>query len=673
MNSKNIGTHSLITDFTPKTIPEGSTVCCECNSDVADFRCTQCTDFFCKMCYDIQHRSGKRKKHIPQTFQQWKKQEKLEKNSLPPVDVSQKEQIQKEQIQKQIQKEQIQKEEKTKQIQKEKNEKNIQNTETEKKTESSLSWVSSFVSPVFNLLSSSNTGSPKTIKSLSLQDKNDWWGGAEGRPNGAWFLERSKWIPLRLPLKERFYMRLVKAAMNVCPDPPDNIITTVSSVSAASNSLSASQRRKKQLKEKAQAIFRQLRNISGVLIGIAISVNFDVAQKLLTEESELKDHSDFFGTIFELCRRHKIRNPEKMRSEYGKLIYFLQDCLRDGILEELDFSPVKPIQTVHAFFQERNALDILSDELMPTATGEILAEGRTRKEINRSIRRKERAITSIAKRYESRKISEEEIRQSILSIGDNHNYLKFNRDPCNVMLQYLTAKFDPNHIKDSRYSLAIEEGEDGARLTHSHSKQYQYALQTLTLWRNILHNMYKLWMQSEADLLDPANPYELKDTGQGINRIQQCPRVWNTMRRILYNTQHQLESAGYSWVGSSVIHLGDSNVPNALMFIDKYNQVPRILLPIVTCLRLLPTIYARNDMRFFITKNFGSVNGARMAILTDFFRSAFDGSGADNFNSAGSCIDGRLTSAWHWGEMLHRKNYYSLFQLTGFTGFDGKF
>ena len=45
-------------------------------------------------------------------------------------------------------------------------------------------------------------------------------------------------------------------------------------------------------------------------------------------------------------------------------------------------------------------------------------------------------------------------------------------------------------------------------------------------------------------------------------------------------------------MGSSVVY--DDNVPNALAFIDKYNQVSRILNPIDQCLRRID-LHSSND------------------------------------------------------------------------------
>ena len=50
-----------------------------------------------------------------------------------------------------------------------------------------------------------------------------------------------------------------------------------------------------------------------------------------------------------------------------------------------------------------------------------------------------------------------------------------------------------------------------------------------------------------------------------------------------------------------------------------------------------------------IEDRFKTLELCRRDILCDFFKYAFDGSGADNFFDAGSCIDGRLTSGVYIG------------------------
>lgn len=98
---------------------------------------------------------------------------------------------------------------------------------------------------------------------------------------------------------------------------------------------------------------------------------------------------------------------------------------------------------------------------------------------------------------------------------------------------------------------------------------------------------------------------------------------------------------------------------------DKYSQIYRILLPICNTLRQLPDLYNDSALRSYIDTEYGSLDVLYLEILGDFFRHAFDGSGADNFFDAGSCIDGRLTSAWNWCASLEKKKYYHVFLLTG--------
>lgn len=464
--------------------------------------------------------------------------------------------------------------------------------------------------------------------------------------------ERSKYIPLRLSMGERKMLRLVEASMSCC-----DYTTDVD----------------KKFKSATRRTHCQFKKIHSVLRGMVSSCDYNAGKKLLSSEDEegssFSDYKTSFQQMFEIARRHKIMNPEKMRSEYGKLIYLLQDAASPTIQPHLSFSCKGPIETVHKFLEERGGLDVLEDKLIDIATREVLAEKKSRAQINNEIKRKEKAVAVIKQKYRSSSLSSENIHLCLYSICDNDSFLNSNRVPVDKVIGYLQHFFSPGKIEEG-YSLSIVSGEDGSRLSHSHDRQYFFALQSLTLWRDIIDDMFRLWAMAEEDLLSDSITYSLKDTGQGMQRVQQCPKTYKSMQKILARVQGKVTQ----WIGSNVIHLGDHNVPNALTFIDKYVQVPRILSPIVTCLENIERICEEDDgIENFIETGFGGVEQLKKDILYDFFKSAFDGSGADNFYDAGSCIDGRLTSAWNWCSQLPDKPFYCVFKLTGFTGFDGEF
>ena len=479
-------------------------------------------------------------------------------------------------------------------------------------------------------------------------------------------------VPLRLEYSERKFLRLLESTID-----SSEYTDRVDSVPAASTP--AQQHRHTAL---------VLKNVCSLLSGLVIAHDASSAECVLNNR-DFSPHQEFFVRIFEIGRRYKILNPERMRESYVKMMYFLQDLSRPEIADLFDFKFDSPVHTVYSLLtrSSEDGLALLCDPFLETATSEILPRGKSKWKVQEEIKVKENAIKRLTAKYavqslrrhrttrftmsnffsskagdedsaddvQSSTFTREEIERCIYSICDLNTFLRFNQTPCERMIELLKNFFSTDTC------LAIVEGCEGARLSHSHERQFTFVLQSLTLWAEVMKDMMKLWHAAEADLLDPSNPYLRTQTGQGMQRVQKAPRVYALMTAILQRVQRRLGS----WVGSSTIHLGDENVPNALIFIDKYLQVPRILGPIVLCIDKIEAGFGSE-----IVSTMGGAEAVQKTILRDFFRHGFDGSGGDTFFEAGSCVDGRLTSAWNWCSRIESKEFYPVFQLTGFVGFD---
>lgn len=519
-------------------------------------------------------------------------------------------------------------------------------------------------------------------------------------PSDPHMREQTKYIPLRLTYDERKNLRLVNSAI---------------AVSDYTNAVDIPH------KNKARRHHIQLQQIVAFLTALVAGHSFCDGQAVL-ESRNFGDHEVALRSMLEAARRYKITNPEKMRSEYGKLIYLLQDTLDPNVQALLGVNITAPIQTVYSLCEQKNALAMLDDPKLTTATREILPNEQGQAYSELEIKKKERAVEELVRKYAKpveyssydssystrnynsswghrewdrggqrdrsteSDLTADEVRLCLYSISDSQSFLNTNLRPIKECLALLEKYFkrggeraageaaggeeEGKEDEDPDTSLAIDVGQGGARLSHSHEVQYNYVKQSLALWAAIVEDMFRLWYLAEQDLLSPEISYDLRHTGQGLQRVQSSPRVYRAMHEILARTKRALGT----WVGSSVIHLGDHNVPNALTFIDKYTQVAQILGPLIATLKNIDLACKDDETGLSAYMEvYGGIEKAKIQILQDFFMHAFDGSGGNNDFDAGSCIDGRLTSAWNWCSQIANKPYYALFRLTGFLSFDGEF
>ena len=63
----------------------------------------------------------------------------------------------------------------------------------------------------------------------------------------------------------------------------------------------------------------------------------------MIKDRTFEENSEFFSTVFEIGRRHKILNPECMRTDYGKLIHMLMDSQNPDIQRLLEFKLVRKV------------------------------------------------------------------------------------------------------------------------------------------------------------------------------------------------------------------------------------------------------------------------------------------------------------------------------------------
>jgi hypothetical protein len=403
------------------------------------------------------------------------------------------------------------------------------------------------------------------------------------------------------------------------------------------------------------------------IIGLSFassSIPAVLKEHLADSSSNIATFHPLLATAFEVGRRYKRLNPSNMREEYGKMLMLLQDvevfARRNGGLNMNSLAV--PVRSVGQALKKHGIEALASSgTVLDTATAPLSVGSCKSHQLA-----KKAAFDSLVSDFGGEDAEKRAVVELCLrSIDDHRSHVNSCVQPIAKLQNWLREGFQkPAKGND----ISIRQGKDGACFSHPHETHYTYVMESLTLWNIIQRNIFDFWEVVEMDMLSECRGYQIVDTGQGHHRLCSAQRTYSRMQGALAEAR----AAMGGWVGSSVVHLGDRDVPNALVFIDKYTVIPKMLGPIVQTIETLEDVfddsreYPYPGVRNLLRSQYASFEDLKQMILRDFFKHAFDGSGDDG----GSCIDGRLTSAWNWCSKLAEKPYYNAFVITGFLGFD---
>ncbi|EPY19507.1 hypothetical protein STCU_09414 [Strigomonas culicis] len=368
-----------------------------------------------------------------------------------------------------------------------------------------------------------------------------------------------------------------------------------------------------------------VKEILNALTGLIIGLDIKMAETLL-KTKDFTPYKDKICLAIETCRRYKIMNPDMLRTDYVKFLYMVQDAVQSEALNEiLGFSVAAELLTVGRYARENGFEEMLRDPRLPLCITPVPLM-KSRDVLNKCLRCKDQTVNELLRATGAKhRVDENTVEIAVRSLNDANCFSNDNVKTTEQLLELLKTYFKPGSSTQGT-DLSITEGKDGSRLTHEHRRQYYYVLQSLTLWKNICRQMYSLWTIAEEDMLNPNEKYELRSTGQGLQRVQKAPTLYRAIQDVLAQTKQELGE----WVGSERIHLGDDQVPNAFHFIDKYGQVSRILIPILRTLEHIDLLekgdgsrlHSKGDgqhYRDYVAEVWGSGEKAKQAVLRVLF------------------------------------------------------